>query len=368
MTFMALHIFFLTFILPVVVISLYNFLKGPYLEELPPGGDIPEPEVSILVPARDEENNITRCLDNIFGLEYRNKEVIVYDDESSDLTPELLEKYARRRPELKVIRGGAKPEGWTGKSWACHKLHQAAAGEIFVFVDADVLLYPLSVSRAVNFLAKSDVSLLSCFPSQQMRTLGEWLVVPLMNWILLSLLPLRQVYESGLPSVAAANGQFMVFKRHDYTSGGGHQAVKNRPVEDVAMASLFKSKGMRVMTLLSRKEISCRMYHGLRQSVQGFSKNFFPGFNMPACLFLCFLAVLFAGFFMPLILVFLSASFLLEIFLIGISRFFVSLSSGQNALVNIALHPGQMICLVFTGIRSLYVTLSGNIRWKGRRL
>ena len=364
---MILHAFILLIILLTLSVSVYNFFTAPRLETLR-GGDIASPKVSVLIPARNEEKNIGGCLDRVFSLNYGNIEVIVYDDMSEDGTSRVLERYGSAGGRLKVIRGRPKPEGWTGKSWACHNLHAASSGDLLLFVDADVMLSPSCLDGAAPGAMEKGVSLISCFPRQRMRTPGEWLIVPLMNWILLSLLPLKLVYSSGEPSLAAANGQFMLFKRTEYESLGGHEAVKDRLVEDVAFANLIKKAGGRVMTCVTRGEVSCRMYAGLKESVLGFTKNFFPGFGMPIPVFAVFVAALFTAFFAPFILVFTRPWYILDIALICAARALISYASGQNIPLNIVLHPFQMAGMAAVGVSSAAAYATGNIRWKGRKV
>lgn len=364
---MFFHSFILSIILITVLVSLYNLLSAPYIENIGPGKGS-EPKVSILIPARNEEENISNCLDNVLELNYKNTEVIVYNDQSTDRTNEILAEYAAGSGRIRVINGTEKPDGWTGKSWACKNLSDASSGELLLFLDADVTLSRNCLDNIVSFVSNSDIGLLSCFSRQVMITPIEWLTVPVVNWILLSLLPLDLVYKLPAGSLAAANGQFMLFKREDYELSGGHASVKDTGVDDIAFARLMKKQSRKVMTLLSRDHVSCRMYSTFTQSVQGLSKSFFCGFNMPWIIYLCILSVLFAAFFLPFILVFADSMYLIDIFLIILARSFISHCSGQNIFLNIVLHPLQILCMFLIGLSSFRSYMTGNVYWKGRRI
>lgn len=351
-----------------LIISAFNYFAGPYLESFSPMPEPSVPKVSVLIPVRDEEVRLASCLEGVLALEYGNKEIIVYDDQSSDATPEILSRYKDLYPDIKTISGKEKPEGWVGKNWACHNLYEASSGDILLFVDADVSLSGVSLKKALACFSENSVSLLSCFPRQIMLTPGEWLIVPAMNLILLTMLPLRSITGSKHPALAAANGQFMMFRRKDYIRSGGHGSVRNDPVEDIALCRLMKKNGFRVMTALGGEDVECRMYAGLAESISGFSKNFFKGAKMPPGAFLFFIVTFFTVFTAPFIIVFFRRDFLLLVILAAAARAFVSLSSRQNVFLNVVLHPLQMALMLIVGIKSMKDSVSGTLMWKGRRL
>ncbi len=351
----------------ILLVSAANAGWAMRLERLPCRG-LYRPTLSILIPARNEAGSIRRCLDGVFAVAPPACEVIVYDDQSSDDTPAILEACRRAYPALRVLCGTGKPEGWTGKSWACQSLYNASSGEVLLFLDADVSLSGACLDRAVPFLREQNLALLSCFPRQQMGSLGEWLVVPLMNWLLLSLLPLNLVARSPRASLAAANGQFMLFRRDAYERIGTHAAVRHSVVDDLAFARLVKRAGLRMMAVLSRGEVSCRMYRGGGESFRGFMKNFFPGTGLSGPVFVVLVSVLFAVFFLPLVLVAAHPAILVPVALVVAIRLLVSVASGQTIIWNWLLHPLQMIVLLMLAAASLFVTMTGTASWKGRRL
>ena len=350
-----------------LAVSAYNFFTAPRIEGLRASSGA-RPLVSVLVPARNEEQKIGDCLQSIEGLTYGNLEVIVYDDASTDGTAALVEERCRAAKNLKLIRGGKKPEGWNGKSWACVNLARAACGEVLLFVDADVVLSPSVLGSTVPVLLEREIALLSCFPHQVMRSAGEWCLVPLMHWILLSLLPLSFVYKAPNPSLSAANGQFMLFRRDAYEAIGGHEAVKNALVEDVAFAHALKRAGRKVLTCITRSAVTCRMYTGFAEGLWGFSKNFYPGFAMPKPVFLVFIGVLFTAYMVPLVGVFFDQWYWVAVAAIIFIRALIAAAAGQNVPLTIMLHPVQMVCMVAVGIASVAAYATGRVTWKGRRV
>jgi cellulose synthase/poly-beta-1,6-N-acetylglucosamine synthase-like glycosyltransferase len=125
-------------------------------------------------------------------------------------------------------------------------LAQEAKGEYLLFLDADVELTSNVISSAVYELEKSSVTLLSIFPTQIIKSFGEHLIVPLMNWLLLTFLPLRFVYSSSSKAFVAANGQFMLWRKDDYFKIGGHETIKNKVVEDMELARLAKQNKLKL--------------------------------------------------------------------------------------------------------------------------
>lgn len=258
------------------LVSLVNVISMHYL----PGGSIdPKPLVSVLIPARNEESNIGNILSDLSGLSYGNLEIIVYDDESTDGTKQIIQAFQRTDSRLRLLTGKPLPEGYTGKNHACHQLSLSARGAYYLFLDADVRVKGALLEQALFWMEKKNLALLSIFPVQLMQTFGEKISVPLMNWILLSLLPMPLIRKSRRPSLAAANGQFMLFPAEIYKKFQFHQRFRGERVEDVAIIRFLKKNGEKVETFLGKDNIYCRMYNNLREAIEGFSKNIFLFFG-----------------------------------------------------------------------------------------
>lgn len=346
-------------------ISFVNFLWAPVLsikEKV-----IKDPElISILIPARNEEHNIAKCLDSVLKQDYPLKEIIVLDDFSSDNTFELAQSFSNCG--VKVIKGKELPTGWIGKNWACYQLSKEATGNYLLFIDADVYLNPDTISSAYKELIKSDLALLSIFPTQILKSFGEYLVVPLMNWILLNFLPLPLVYGLKIESFVAANGQFMLWNKKYYKLLGGHESVKDKVVEDMELARKCKKEKLNVKTFLGGELVFCKMYNSFSDAVKGFSKNFFAGFNMNPVLFVILIAGLFIIFIYPFYFLPYSLLSLIPAGLILLSRTFISIRSKQNILLNILLHPLQMIFMFIIGVQSVIQTQTNSLKWKDRKV
>lgn len=324
-------------------------------------------KISVLIPARNEEKNIRECIQSVIKQSYPVEEIIIYDDNSTDNTRDICNKLSLTDSRIRIIDGDELPEGWTGKNFACNNLGKEANGELLLFIDADVTLSRNAVAVLTDQFQQYNLDLLSVFPTQKMKSFGEYLIVPLMNWILLSFLPLILVRKGKSEKLAAANGQVMLFSREKYLAFGGHEKVKNRVVEDMAFAVSFKEKGYHVETALGGDAVFCRMYNGFSEAFAGFTKNFYPGTSNNPVVFLLLLAIFALLFLYPFYLI-AQPGYDIITGIILLQRMLISIKSGQNIVVNILLHPFQMIAMILIGIKSLITNLTGTGVWKGRKI
>jgi glycosyltransferase involved in cell wall biosynthesis/tetratricopeptide (TPR) repeat protein len=325
------------------------------------------PLVSVLIPARNEGPGIGKLLDSLVRHDYPRLEILVYDDLSTDNTAGTVQEYGRRDHRISLIKGGPLPAGWLGKNHGCHRLAEQAKGDYLLFLDADVEVENGLIINALAHLQKHRLALLSIFPRQRMETPGELAVVPLMNWILVSMLPLPLTRLSSRPSLSAANGQFMLFDADIYRKHLFHEQVRDKRVEDILIFRQIKRIGLRGETLLSNGQVSCRMYSGFREAIQGFSKNVFEFFGGSVLLTLAFMGITVLGF----IPVWLSmgpipaALYLLTGILI---RLLSSLLSKQALAANLIFAPVQQFSLVLVVFTGLWNRIHRKTTWKGRNV
>jgi glycosyltransferase involved in cell wall biosynthesis len=325
------------------------------------------PKVSILIPARNEAHNLPRLLDNLMELNYTNLEIIICDDHSEDQTPEILRNYAQRMSNLSHFVANELPSGWSGKNHACYQLAQRGTGEYFLFVDADVILKPYSVTSALGFALDQGTSLLSVFPEQVIQSKGEWQSVPLMNRILLSFLPLALVSWKLFPSLSAANGQFMLFKAEDYRREQWHEQVKNQAVEDIQIARLIKQKKLNLAVKLGDNDIFCRMYQDRVEAIAGFSRNIHQYFG-GSRIWLSFFVII-TWIRIPLLIlagfpVLAQISFLL----IFTNIYHISVMSKQSIYTNFIYSLSQQLVLTEIWLVNLRARYKGWSEWKGRKI
>ena len=350
-----------------------------------------DPLVSVLVPARNEEANIGGCVRSLMAQDDPNFEVLVLDDRSEDATVAVLRDAGFAVGEdspsarFRVLAGEPLPAGWAGKPWACQQLARAAKGDWLLFTDADTTHQVDSVRAAVESSLRANAGLLSVWPRQIMGSWAERAVLPLLYLLTHTLLPqslvavlqrwpvqARLVGPAALAGLGAANGQFMLFRRDVYDAIGGHAAVANHLVEDVALGRLIMARtgrGMRLINADGRGVVTCRMYHDFRGVWDGFSKNLRPvfGTNLPA--FMASGLVQVALFIAPFVFAVLPLPGQIwalgqVVVVLGI-RFLLAWRFGTGFAV-VLWHPFAYLLAMVIALNSWRWSIRGTLRWKGR--
>jgi len=346
------------------IVVLLNFVTRTSLAET---GEKPDEAVSVLIPARNEENNIVNILNDLINQDYSNIEIIVFDDQSEDRTADIVSGFMLRDDRIKLIRSGGLPDGWLGKNHACHSLAKDAGGKYLLFLDADVRVKGNIINKAVSFAKRHDLALISIFPKQIIVSAGERATVPVMNYILLSLLPLILVRRSRYPSLAAANGQFMFFRADAYRSVEPHMIMKDKKVEDILTARHFKRRGLAIACLVGAEDISCRMYTGFRDAAEGFSKNVVEFFGNSFMAALMFWLITTLGF-MPVLFFLPPAIFLAYAAIYALTRMFISAASRQNIFYNLLLIIPLQFSMGFFIYKAFINRFFRKYQWKGRSI
>lgn len=364
---MALYIYYITFIFYSIqlLVASVNWLTKPLL--IFNNDDNLNDFISLLIPARNEEKNISNILDSIISEDYKNFEVIVLNDSSTDKTEDILKTYTEKDIRIKYISGENLPAEWLGKNWACYQLAKQAKGDYLLFLDADTIIEKGTINSALNYLKTNNLKLLSLFPDQLMFTLGEKTTVPLMHNILLALLPLVAIKNTKFSSLAAANGQFMFFEAENYKTNQWHQLAKKEITEDIKIIRLMKSNGYKTMTLLGNNLVKCRMYQSLEEAINGFSKNLILMLGGNITFLFIYLALM-SWLWLYLIFKFSFLELLPIILMIIIQRTLISNISNQKILVNLIFYPLQMIILNIIAFFALYKKFNGKQTWKGRKI
>ena len=232
------------------------------------------PRVSVLVPARDEEERIGACLWSVLAQDYPDLEVIVVDDRSRDRTPEIIASIAESDPRVKVVRIGAGEErdGWTGKNYALHVAGRKASGQFLVFVDADVVLRPRALRAAIAVCVAKRYDMASFLPRTEEQPFCQGVAEPVYAGFVLGMYGSALTNHDLHKKVAFANGQFMCFRRETYDAVGGHAAVADRCCEDVALAERAKGMGKRVRLLVGTELATVGAFRSLPAALRGWGR------------------------------------------------------------------------------------------------
>lgn len=260
------------------------------------------PFISVIVPARNEERNIRRCVQALLNQSYPNYEILVLDDRSADATPRILAGLQAASTRLRTLHGSELPAGWAGKPHALHQAAKEARGDWLLFLDADTFLAPNALAAVTAKALETGADVFTIMNRQIMETFWERAVLPLVFTALSVGFTPRKVNDPRQPD-AIANGQFLMMKRPVYDAVGGHAAIRHSIVEDKDMAVLVKRSGHRLVVADGRQVAATRMYTSLPEMWEGWTKNIYLGLkDQPGLLALgafgAFLALM-AALFMP---------------------------------------------------------------------
>lgn len=237
--------------------------------------------VSIIVPARDEERNIRRCVTSLLEQDYDKLEVIVVDDGSTDGTASILADLARRHPrgqQLHVERVDELPAGWAGKPHALHTGAQAARGDWLLFTDADTWHAPGALRFALKRASNEGADMLSLGSTQELPGFWNKVMMPLAYMGISMLYPIKAVNDPDSP-IALANGQYILIRRAAYDIVGGYarRDLRATLLDDRDLARVVKDNGFRLRLDDGRDLLHVWMYRGLRETWHGWRKNVYLG-------------------------------------------------------------------------------------------
>jgi chlorobactene glucosyltransferase len=334
------------------------------------------PMVSVLVPARNEERNIERCLNSLRNQFYQKYEIIALSDNSTDRTLEILNRIAASDGKVRVIDGKPLPDDWYGKPYAMHQLSHAAKGEILLFTDADTIHTPTSIAWAVTNLYDLKADMISGYVGQIFLGFGELITVPMMFFLTGFVIPLFVNRYTKLPWFSHAIGQFIAVRRKVFDAIGGCEPFKKKTIEDVYMCRYIKSRGYHTRFLNITEHVKCRMYNGYHAAIEGIGKNIcdFLGKSSLLLFFIMFLILFFLVMPLPLLFICVSTSspwtwhIIAAVGLHTLTWLFMFLGLRLNWWYCF-LWPLMFVNLIYMGFWSWVRTVSGKgFLWKDRKV
>lgn len=360
--------------------SMWNtFNKSPFLDQfkLKPHHS---PKVSIIIPARNEEEFIERCLSSLIDQDYDNYEIIVIDDRSDDRTSEIIKKMSTRSSKVIYVFADPKPETWIGKNWACIEGYKRSKGELLLFTDADTFHSKNSVSLAVSHLISEDLDALTAIP--KMLCLDKWvkITLPVLSTFLHTRFSALRVND---PSKKTGYffGSFFIIKRQVYETVGTHEGVKSEIVEDGALGKKVKESGFKLKMVRAEHIIEAiwardksTLWHALKRLMVPLyfqSKTIAIGI-FAAVLFLLlvpFPTLLYSGIF-----IFKSFSFMILFWSSLVSSLLIYIASILDAKKGLSLSIKYPLLspigsfIIIAGFASGIIQANSNnaVRWRGR--
>ena len=332
--------------------------------------------VSILVPARNEEGRIHKCLRALASQRYERLEIIILDDRSTDRTAEIIQSFVDSDPRMRMIVGTELPNGWVGKNWACDQLFNQAAGDLLLFMDADTILAEGTVSASTFEATMWGIDLLTVMLSRVSGCTIEKFLFPFVDWALFCWMPLGIAHSRRTPYFSATFGQFMLFKREAYELIGGHAKIRNNPLDDFQLGRVAKSLGLRWALFEGRDCVETLAYKSNTDAFKSISRSVFPALDYRLSMFAVLSVILVTLGFLPLITLVKLSMFgtqlsvveytsLVSLGLLFISWFIVCLKFKHSVLAAL-LFPVAIALLLFIGVHSFATYILQTTKWKDR--
>jgi glycosyltransferase involved in cell wall biosynthesis len=332
-------------------------------------GEVPlrAPLVSVIVPARNEERAVEQTVRAWLAQTYAPFELVVVNDRSSDRTGEIL--HAVGDPRLVVVDGEEPPPGWLGKPWALHEGSLRARGELLLFVDADVFYAPEALQALVAYQQRTDARVVAVLPHFEMHGFWENAAMPQLPLTALTFLPLWLSNRTRIGALAIGGGPGNLVARDDYDAVGGHEALRDSVVDDVALPRLVRRK-LRHRTEAIRADdlVSLRMYHGLGEIVDGFTKNFFFALGRSYVAGVLALMTGFVFHLLPYVLALRGDPYAIAtVALITLTRLVLFGSLRYSLPAAVFLHPVMIAVWGYITLRSMWYTgVRRQLQWRGR--
>jgi hypothetical protein len=363
--------------LQAALLALINLRR--YRRARPLAVETPLPSISVCVPARNEETNIEACVRSVLSnaTTQLSVEVLCYDDQSNDRTPDILASLAAEDGRVRLVRTCPLPAGWNGKQHACWRMAHEAKGRWFLFTDADVRFAPDALGRSIATAEAAGVALLSTVPFQRLGTVGEALIIPLIHVLLLSYLPFGRMRSTLEPSASAGCGQFLLVRADAYRATGGHAQFPDSMHDGIRMPRLLRQHGFRTDLFDGTDLVECRMYRGLAQTWRGFVKNAYEGLGSPALLVALTIMHL-LGHVWPWVILALAGLGLVSLSALGaaaagaaivfslVARAALASRFGQPRWIAFA-HPISIVLMTLIQWHSFAAMFAGRREWKGRK-
>jgi chlorobactene glucosyltransferase len=336
------------------------------------------PLVSVLIPTRDEEENIEACLKSLQNQDYPNFEILVLDDSRNDDTYDIVQRIAAADKRISLFRSEPLPEGWVGKPFGCYQLAQKAKGSWLLFVDADTIHEPHMLRSVLAIAMKSKPGMLSGFPRQLGNSWPQKIAIPVIYFVIMSWFPLWWLQRSKKPKPSLAIGQFLLFSRDVYWRFGGHEAVKSKILEDVFLGVETIRHGGRHIALDLSPVVSCNMFRNLGAMWEGFVRWLYSVAVVSRLALVMMIAAGYVFFLAPFywlwkelfvvsaatgwetILIFSQVALIIGMRGMVDTRF-------RGSLISTVLHPISFSFLVLISLYGLLLRVIGvGVRWKNR--
>jgi glycosyltransferase involved in cell wall biosynthesis len=340
-----------------------------HLKDVPRFSGDSVPRVSVIIPARNEEKMIRQALQSVLRSDYPNLEFIVINDRSDDQTGAILAKMAAEDTRLQVLNITALPEGWLGKNYALCEGAERASGELLLFSDADVIIEPSTLGRAVGYLKTNRLQHLAAMPTVHLPSLLSRLFCSAFGVFFSGYLRPWKAKDPGSGSFIGI-GAFNLITADAYKLSGTHRMIAMRPDDDIKLGKLVKKAGYRQEMVFGMGLLNVEWYSSLRELIAGLMKNAFAGLEYSVLMSISAgIAVLLLNVWpFTAILVVRGLALVLNVLAVIVILLFISDANHFYGLPRryALAHPLSAILFVYIIWKSLVLTLwTRGITWRG---
>ncbi|MFL6343951.1 MAG: glycosyltransferase [Nitrososphaeraceae archaeon] len=248
-----------------------SFKRSPTIESIYKYTISKNPKVSVILPARNEEEYIAKCLESLLGQDYPNFEIIAVNDSSNDKTGDIIYEYAKKNSCIVTVNAKPKPDGWAGKNWACYEGYLRATGDVFLFTDADTVHSPYTMSLALGHVLRDNLDAITAIPRLLCKDVWTKITLPMLsNFLHSRFSPLR--VNNPKTKTGYFFGSFYMITRRTYEMVGTHKIVKHELVEDGALGGMVKEQKFRMKMVRGERYIEAMwsrdfqtLWHGLHR-------------------------------------------------------------------------------------------------------
>ena len=337
-----------------------------------------QPSVDILIPTRNEEKSISKCLDSLINQTYSNMNILVLDDQSTDNTANIVKNYVTKHNHIKLIKGKNLPKGWLGKHWACQQLGELSSADLILFSDADTWFEKNIVANTINLMTTDKIDFITLIPTRETRSIFVKITLSFIDWFTIACLPQIACEKLSFQSLSVAFGQFMLIRRKTYQKIKGHKTFKNSAADDVELGRLIKKEHFSWRIYNGTNAVKTTRYNNINELSEGLTKNIYPSFGYHITLFVITWIIVALISMMPLLSILSNSLHLTDnlfsyprsiiSILLMFSTWMISLSINSQSKWLAFTYPISFGIILYLGIKSLFLCVFGKTTWKNRTL
>lgn len=325
-----------------------------------------EPPLDIIIAVRNEETDLENALQSVCNVHYKNRRIIVVNDRSTDRTAEILDRFSKQFPQIKIVTIATLPDGWLGKNNALYQGYLNSEAEWMLFTDADVVFHPDALNKALDYAISNQLDHLTILPGIASRS---WLLNSVLATFSIMLCLHIKPWNARKPGIKgyAGVGAFNLLRRDAYEKIGTHASLRLRPDDDLQLGLAIKKAGLSQDVLFGLKYVYLEWYRSLKEFSNGLTKNSFSAFDYNLLRAVRSIILIIVGIALPLPLMFiLGPGYLRGIAAIVLLSYIIyMIATPPNKWWYGLMIPFAALCMAWIIIRAAVLnTRQGGIYWR----